>query len=371
MDKIQKILEKSVTSNRFSGNDLTSSVINYFNDNNLLSNELLILSNNFSKKSFKYTLAGLIRNCFLIELVNDDISTTIMEVRWIEKESKGKKQEPFNNNDPRFSTFDDCMDLFINLINTLIDRIQSEYEKETKDILELYNQYHLIPYELPIDYKTDNLSGISNSHNKNNIDWFWDNTFERVIQLREFLLNPEHNKMSNTFKLVLNKKIKVKTYLTDRVQTGLHKTDREKRWEVHPNSVHFATRKDSMKIEYTLINQMCHFENFPKEVFDLLVSNSLINDTGNIFRCPITLDPLSFPELKLEIENRTHGMSDFQVGHLNPLKSSISSSISGHISNNISWISSDGNRIQGHLSLDETRALLKRIQENYAKYLIE
>jgi len=38
----------------------------------------------------------------------------------------------------------------------------------------------------------------------------------------------------------------------------------------------------------------------------------------------------------------------------------------GHTGNNVSWISQDGNRIQGHLSLEETRALLSRIGENYA-----
>lgn len=78
---------------------------------------------------------------------------------------------------------------------------------------------------------------------------------------------------------------------------------------------------------------------------------------------------MSFKKLMEEIENRTHGKSDFQIGHLNPLKRSIEAPISGHTPKNIGWICSAGNRIQGDLSLEETRALLKRIQDNYSKYL--
>lgn len=41
------------------------------------------------------------------------------------------------------------------------------------------------------------------------------------------------------------------------------------------------------------------------------------------------------------------------------------SKYAGHTANNISWISSEGNRIQGELSVDETRELIFRIIANY------
>lgn len=64
--------------------------------------------------------------------------------------------------------------------------------------------------------------------------------------------------------------------------------------------------------------------------------------------------------------NPTHGNSNFQVGHLNPLKlDDPNSLIFGHTPENISWISKDGNRIQGDMSLKETRNLLIRITRNY------
>jgi hypothetical protein len=85
-----------------------------------------------------------------------------------------------------------------------------------------------------------------------------------------------------------------------------------------------------------------------------------------IFRCPITLEPLVFQEFKEELLNPTHGKSNFQVGHLNPLKLDDPSSIlAGHTPQNIAWISANGNRIQGSMSIEEVRSLLKNIAHNY------
>lgn len=365
-EDLKLILEKSVSSKRFNGNTLLTDVLYYFNKSSFLSKELEVLSKNLDEKTYKYTISGLLRNSFLIELVNDDISTTIMEVRWVEKEAGGKKQEAFNSSDPRYSSFDECHNIFIELIYDLVSVVE---QKEVKTLLELYRKYKLIPYELPVDYIDYSISTkpIPPIHVEDNIDW--DGKFAKLMKLREFLMNSEFNDMYTTFREILNNKIKVKTYLTDRVQTGSHKTDREKRWEVHPESVHFATRKCCMQIECTLINQLCHFADFPKEIFEKLITNSLITNAGEVFKCPITLEPMSFKKLKDEIEKPVHGKSDFQIGHLNPLKRSIDDPISGHTPKNISWVSSEGNRIQGDLSLEETRALLKRIQDNYSKYI--
>ena len=42
-----------------------------------------------------------------------------METRWGIKESGGKKQEPFNDTDPRFGSFEECQAIFDELLNEL------------------------------------------------------------------------------------------------------------------------------------------------------------------------------------------------------------------------------------------------------------
>ncbi len=93
--------------------------------------------------------------------------------------------------------------------------------------------------------------------------------------------------------------------------------------------------------------------------------------THEVFRCPVTQEPLSFAEFESEVKEPEHGKSNFQIGHMNPLKAASRDPHSGHTAQNISWVSSDGNRIQGHLSIVETRALIRRIYENYKEFGIE
>ncbi|XGB38433.1 MAG: hypothetical protein LVT47_08325 [Cyanobacteria bacterium LVE1205-1] len=98
----------------------------------------------------------------------------------------------------------------------------------------------------------------------------------------------------------------------------------------------------------------------------MLQEQEILPKTMEISRCPITLEPLVFQEFREELMNPTHGKSNFQVGHLNPLKlDDPNSLIAGHTAGNIAWISANGNRIQGSMSLEEVRDLLKRITHNY------
>jgi hypothetical protein len=76
------------------------------------------------------------------------------------------------------------------------------------------------------------------------------------------------------------------------------------------------------------------------------------------------LDQLDFELLAQEAADPTHGKASYQVGHMNPLKAGESAEFRHHRAN-ISWITADGNRIQGHLTLKETRKLLLRISANY------
>lgn len=149
--------------------------------------------------------------------------------------------------------------------------------------------------------------------------------------------------------------------MTDRAQTGLYQTNREKRWEAHPNSVHYANRVTAWEIEGKLLKQICFFQGFPVEALERLVDKGIVGDEPHT-RCPITLEPLSFFDFASEMLNPNHGRSTFQVGHLSPLKAlDRRQTDAGHTSNNISWITSVGNRFQGDMSVQETLDLITRI----------
>lgn len=212
-------------------------------------------------------------------------------------------------------------------------------------------------------------------HTAQNIIFFWGQIPQTTVALRAYLLNPRQNSLTKFFKAAYGKII-VKSCLTDRVLTGEHKTNREKRWETHPRSVHFSFRRDSLEIEVALINQLCYFDGFPIELRKKLEQENLISfqklqdpilakSSNQISRCPITLEPLSFKDFKSETLEPQHGKASYQVGHMHPLKSSTDNPNTGHTAKNISWISSQGNRIQGEYSVEETQKLVFRIIENY------
>lgn len=168
----------------------------------------------------------------------------------------------------------------------------------------------------------------------------------------------------NGWNIILADKIKVKTYLTDRALTGDYKTNREKRWETHPNSVQYALRRSCMKIETKLLLQIATFEGCDTRLVHNLQHDGLLSDPFEYCKCPITGDNIQYNEFADDALHPTHGKSKFQVGHLNPLKASDTDGVNGHTADNISWISENGNRIQGSLSIDEVNALLKRIYQN-------
>lgn len=301
---------------------------------------------------------GIVRWAFLIELVKTPkIETTKFEVRW------GAR---LDQADPRFATYEQCLAMAIALAK---EAAQSVADAERRTLLEAFHQHNLVAYELPIDYvrreKTKRL------HLAENVQWVWGGIPKKTVLLRNYLLSPEVGDHLETFQVAYKSKIQVKTYLTDRVLTGTHKTNREKRWETHPASVHYAFRRDCLEIEHVLMKQLCHFSGFPANIRDQLRARQLIDGSSGDFRCPVTLEPLSFEEFEAEIHNPVQGKSSFQVGHLNPLKAQNDDPRSGHTAQNISWVSANGNRIQGSLSLNETRAMIHLIAANYKKFDIK
>lgn len=310
------------------------------------------------KSTGKKVIQGILRFAFFIEPVKTPkIESTKFAVRW------GSQLA----NDPRTASFETCLAVY----DHLLEEIQSvAHDKNKATLLHDFSQQNLLPYELPLDYVARRLD--EPIHRQDNIHFFWDDLPYKIVSLRTRLKN---SSLAGFFKAAYNK-IEVKSYLTDRVLTGNYKTNREKRWETHPNSVHFALRRDCMEIELVLISQLCYFDGFPRKLQRQLEKEGLLSlarlqqtglvlGTERVSRCPITLEPLSFTEFKEELLSPQHGKAAYQVGHMHPLKAVSDSPHMGHTGQNISWISSQGNRIQGEYSVAETRDLIIRISQNY------
>lgn len=318
---------------------------------------LSAIQSRLSSVHYRKLQYAILRQVFLIELVKQPrIETTKCRARWFASLSQ----------DPRGCSYNECLQIARSLLREpAMDLLDNP---STREGLTLSLDYRLLPYGVPIDYTAvpSRLDTTIRMHCLGNLSWTFDEIVVRTLRLRQFLTDWDTSPDAHFFKRVLNKKIRVKTYLTDRVLTGIHKTNREKRWETPPASVHFATRREAMAIEYTLVKQLCSFDGFPKLSRELLQRKGILPGDIQTFRCPVSREPMSFAKFCNELKNPTHGRSQFQVGHLNPLKlGDPSDAASGHTADNISWISEDGNRIQGSLSLNAVRALLRRIATNY------
>jgi len=352
-DTIKTIFEREASSERFRMPTLFEAIMNALQGTRILHQYEAILPT-LGEKVSDYVLRGIIRFAFLIELVKTPkIETTKFEVRWADR---------LDQSDPRYSTYEECLEIFEDVLATLEEKVR---DPDWRELLQLFESWHLLAYEIPLDYRER--KGTSSMHRLDNVVWTGDDPVKKVVTLRSFLFDKRRNPYTNLFALAYDK-IKVKTYLTDRVLAGPHKTNREKRWETHPASVHFALRHTCLATEVALIQQLCHFQDFPSELRQALKDAGLLTFRDELFRCPITMEPLSFAEFEREVRDPIHGKAAFQVGHLNPLKSLDDSEQSGHNAENISWVSSEGNRIQGSLSLRETRALIQRIHANYQKF---
>lgn len=333
---MKKILEDSVNNERFSITPVFTAVFSEGPYNRIFA-ELLT---HFNPKVSKHILQSILRFSFLIEPVKQPkIESTKFSTRWSDS----------LNYDPRQCSYELCHEIFDSLIHRLLENVSIP---ENSNLLSTISNHTLISYEINIDYINRILH--KSIHTLDNIDFFWGDKIRQVYSLRMYLLNPGNHDYIRFFSDTYEK-IAVKSFLTDRVLTGAHKTNREKRWECHPDSVHFALRKECLAIESKLINQICHFEDFPKQLRELLANDNVISFNNEVTRCPITLDYINFEKFQQEIINPVHGKSSFQVGHLHPLKSLEESDYNGHSEDNTSWISSEGNRIQGELSVHETR----------------
>jgi hypothetical protein len=354
---MQPTIERLVETSRFSMPTLYAAAWPLVEGHARLSTHLPALQQRLGSRDYRKLAYAILRQVFLIELVKaPKIETTKFRVRWFSE----------LGTDPRGASFDQCVemasDLLAQLANGWLDA------NDHLEALNLFFSYGILPYEVPIDYQAVPPRGdlASRIHRPENLVWKCDSTTLRTLRLRKFLTDPDTSPDVTFFRKLLDDKVKIKTYLTDRALTGLYKTNREKRWETHPQSVQFATHHTCLAIEYKLITQVCAFNDFPEQARGILQGQGVLPSDLRTFRCPITLDPISFPLFRDELTNPKHGRSAFQIGHLNPLKlDDPKSDSAGHTADNISWVSEDGNRIQGSLSLMAVRDLLQRISKNY------
>jgi hypothetical protein len=351
-EEIEKILE----SDRFNMNALYKSVWPLIETDSNFAANLATLKEALSDQDYKLLGNAILRNVFLIEPMMTRGGATKMRVRWLTA----------LENDQRYCSFDDCSEI----TNDIITELASVWlqQAELLETLTLSLNVRMVSHDICLDYVNliEKMDKETRIHRRSNLAPISTPAILGTLKLRKILTDPATSPDAAFFKTVLDEKIKVKAYLTDRVQTGEHQTNREKRWETHPHSVHFATRQMAMAIEHKLVTQICAFEDFPEASQRLLQAQGVLPTEIEPFRCPVTLDPISYTKFRKELFDPVHGKSSFQVAHLNPLKlGDPENEASGQMAENISWMSADGNRIQGHLSLNDTRALLQRIAKNY------
>lgn len=179
------------------------------------SQECSSIKRRLSNKEFKAFRRSIIRNSFLIEPVNDEVTSTKVEAHWSHR----------LENDVRFASYDTCVAIFNKLLNKIANLPDEDFEM----LREFFNNT-VLPYEMPVDYIDRFAAPI---HTAQNVDLFLNDEIKDCITMRRFIRDTRRNPASNVFQTILADKIKVKTYLTDRALTGDYKTNREKRWEAH------------------------------------------------------------------------------------------------------------------------------------------
>ncbi|MDM3844430.1 MAG: hypothetical protein PT116_05135 [Aphanizomenon gracile PMC638.10] len=307
-----------------------------------------------TEKQIFSSLTGIFRFSFFIQIVREKGGSANYTRRW---------SEHLKVEDPRYSKYENCVDIFIRILSDLVNFLEIEENRTNFIQLQNWTKFYWIDYQHKINddsiHKVDNIKVTNFTRNQ---------LILKIFNLEKFLIdatkNPDYYKL---FKEIYSK-VRTKAYLTDRSQTGYYPTNREYRWEVHPDSIEFAFVRDCQEIEYKLITQILKFKAFPVDIIQSLEEEKVIAQ-GEIIpescKCPITMENLLFTDFKDELLNRTHGESKFQVGHIVPRKAKGLTDMQIQSGENICWISSEGNEIQQNRSVDETRELLKKIFNNY------
>jgi hypothetical protein len=280
-----------------------------------------------TEKQIFSSLTDIFRFSFFIQIVRGKSESPNYTRRW---------SEHLKVKDPRYSRYENCVDIFIKTLSDLVNILEIEENRLNFINLQNWKNFYWIDYQ----HKTINES----IHKVNNIKVvnFGDNQLIlKIFNLENFLSDVTKNPVDYKVVKKIYEKVRTKAYYTDRSQTGDYPTNREIRWEVH-----------------------LEFKGFPIDIIQGLEEEKVIGKgeiTPESYKCPITMEHLLFSDFQDELLNRTHGESKFQVGHIVPRKAKSASDFQIQSGENICWISSEGNEIQQNRSVNETRNLLKKI----------
>ncbi len=311
-------------------------------------------------EEFRAIVARLIRFSFLIELTNLTVGSTKMKTRWLPGKIKMPQPDSFEpvegtfepGTDPRAATFDECMRIFAKVLNMIGDLAAQDLS--FRALLRDLTQFSRVPYEFPLTYWDHDETPV---HRDSNIRWIINDDLEWLLKARRILRSATATNRS-AIRQIEKSKLEVKIFKTDRALTGKDKTNRAKRWEVLAGDFQHSSLKDCWSAEKKLTTDLVNFKGFPSSLRSQFVHQGLIERDVPPTLCPVTQEALSFDDLAQAVLNTTLGKSEYQIGHLLPLKRG-----GKHDGANICWQSAHGNRIQGELSIEETWALLDRIAQ--------
>ena len=326
----------------------------------LIERSLRIAYKTIPESRFSKILSCLIRFSFLIELTNLQVGSTKMKTRWMPGKIKVSKIGSFESEegmfepgtDPRSVPFDECAKVFTKSLDMVCNNLEACADLSI--LLDDLHNYYSVPYEFPIGYEDPNATPV---HDSENLRWIVNDDIRWLVKARQ-ILHQRGQDHSDAIRKIIEAKLKVKLYKTDRSLTGKDKTNRARRYEVLAEDFQHASLEDCWSTEKKLITDLVNFEDFPQTLKDEFVQQELTLADDPRTLCPVTLEALSFKGLTNEVLDTTHGTSAYQIGHLRPLKSG-----GKHTGDNVCWQSEDGNRIQGNKTIDDTRELLRQIAE--------
>ena len=328
--------------------------------NGVFDQALIRMQDSVSQRLLRIALGSIIRFSFLVELTNLKVGSTKMKTRWLpgrilmpQAHSFEPVQGTFEpGNDPRSASFADCLAVFVHAANTLCDQIDGDASL-TDDLVEL-NRLRRVPYEFPLGYASPVREPL---HRADNLAWIFNADTVWLLRARSILGEVTADR-AVAMEKIIEAKLEVKVFRTDRALTGKDKTNRAKRWEVLAGDFQHATLADCWSAERKLTRDLVGFEAFPQRLRERFIQEDLFPADARTTRCPVTREILHFDRLATAVLDPTHGVSQYQIGHLHPLKRQ-----GRHDGANVCWQSADGNRIQGHLSIDDTDRLLDEIAE--------
>ena len=320
--------------------------------------------NMFSNEDFPAIITSLVRFSFLIELTNLSVGSTKMKTRRLPGKIKMPQPDSFEpidgtfepGNDPRSATFEECVQVFTRACNIVCDQVDQDFSLRV--VLRDLRENSRVPYEFPFSYLDHSQTPV---HTSSNLKWTVNDDLKWLLKARS-VLRSATGTTGQAIGAIEKSKIEVKLFKTDRALTGKDKTNRAKRWEVLAGDFQHSSLEECWSAEKKLTTDLVNFTGFPPPLRGEFVRQGLIDPDAATTLCPVTLEPLNFDDLAQAVLNTTIGISQYQIGHLLPLKRD-----GRHDGGNICWQSANGNRIQGDLSMEETYQLLDEIAARRAR----